>query len=410
MDPNMKVSKHLPISLILVGIFSLALLPAYFLLSFSPSQKNNQNDNQTNSPQELANASNNYDRKLASAKFANILINSKAGSKEYNSTSSPAENYIVECTIEDELEQQQNDWSTINRDIFSQQVNLEIPEERLAAILFYQSKEKKDTTDYQAEWRKRNKNIAKVLFEYHQEFPTERLSYHRLLTFCTNQNHSHCTEDFYHKITQVDKENSLLWLTLASIKIKDKAYAEVLNALKQASLASSSYSYFFETIQLHYDVSKKYSPEHANKLFYEGIGFASAIALGYGEITNYCKNIERSNNLANELCLSVGEQMELKGKTVLEQRIGIAMQKIYHEKMANTEMVELMEIKAKAPYPFLGSEEFTKASTLFFYDPSLMVQWLNNGIKFGEAKAAHMLIDEAIWRSNDPNYNPCPHN
>lgn len=85
------------------------------------------------------------------------------------------------------------------------------------------------------------------------------------------------------------------------------------------------------------------------------------------------------------------------------------MQRLYHEKEGNTEIIKELETKSEnfntgLVYTELGF----KSSLLMLFDDELIEQWLNNGLQYGELKAAQMLIDEAIWRSKNPNYTPCP--
>jgi len=315
---------------------------------------------------------------------------------------SHTDNYIIQC---DELDEKESDKLThLNDKVLNNKLDESIPEEYLAKILFNVTGTESEQTESEKLIEKKE-HLAKLL-DYHNQFPTEPLSFHRLLTECSSKLHNYCTLDFYNKINQIDKDNGALWLTLANIHLINRDVKEAEQALRKAASSRTFNSYFYETIYLHQQVMKKYLPAYSNKLVVAGIGYSASIAWGYSKAIDYCKSINSSDT-----CLYLGKQMKYGGKTLIQQVLGLGIQRIHHEKMGNNEIANKLKIQADNYVKQNGwNEQSFRAANLMAYDGTLVEVWLNHAIQHGETSAQKLLIEEAIWRSKDPNYNPCPNN
>lgn len=209
-------------------------------------------------------------------------------------------------------------------------------------------------------------------------------------------------------MNEIDKNNGALWLTIANIQLNRSNFQFANKALYQASISPSFSIDYFELIQLHQNVVEKYQPNQSPLTLASSIGFAAAVSVSIVESIDYCRTSNIEDLWLQQTCLQLGLQMEAHAEIIIYRLFGIALQKIYHEKFNNIELVAKLEDKSQKPYQGIDIALMNKASALMFYDNDLARQWLNTGIQFGEKVAFTKVIEEAIWRSKDPNYNPCP--
>lgn len=313
--------------------------------------------------------------------------------------------YIVDCPLNIN-EDKSNELMALNDNIFSDQLDTNLPNELLGKILFSSDWLQLDKTIEEVQLSR--SSMIKALYDYHLSHPSEKISYFRLLTWCTETQYSYCNDDFYQKVKQIDNDNGLAWLTFASLYLDKQNILAANNALYQASLANTFSDYFFELIYLHHEITKKYVPLQANKLVIAGIGYAAATPTGYHKTIKHCSKAKVGDHSTFEACLKIGKQMEDNSATIIHSAMGIALQKIYYEKHGNTEKIKEIEDISKMLLTQTSSQQYIKATNLMFHDSQLADQWVNYGLQHGEAKTIKHIIDEAIWRSKDENYHPCP--
>ncbi|GHE85844.1 hypothetical protein [Thalassotalea profundi] len=317
-------------------------------------------------------------------------------SNHFSQADSPTESsdqpYIVECNLD--VKNDPESVTEFNKEINSQ-LNISKPDEQLASILFFNNK-----LSIHAE-NKNSRNNA--LINYFRKSPDEPLSFHRLLTQCTQASYSYCNQEFYDSITTIDKDNGSLWLTLASIYIKENKIELVQSALLKASYAKNFNDYYFDTIKLHRNTIEKYAPESINEQLISGVGYAAALPLGYSHALEYCNTAQLIKT--QELCLQIGLTMEQSSKTRFHTGLGLSLQRIYHDRQGNQDTVEALTIKTSQIYDFTL---LMKAANLLSYDNHLTEQWLNIALEYNEASASDFLVSEAILLSKNPNYQPCP--
>lgn len=322
-----------------------------------------------------------------------------------------AEKYIVECDFLDSENhpELQVEIDNLNNQLV-QQLDIDKPNEFLASILFKVKMSTKNSDDLSEKTQRfqYKKEQISSLISYHEQYPNEPLSFARLLTECSHNNQNYCTDDFINKVTKVDKNNGALWLTIANIQLKRKNFQLANEALYQASISSSFNIHYFELINLYQSIAEKYYPNKYSLSFVSSIGYAAAIYISISESIDYCRKSNVEDQWLQQTCLQLGLQMEAHAEIIIYQLFGIALQKIYHEKFNNIELVAKLEDKSQNQYQGIDIALMNKASALMFFDNELARQWVNNGIQFGEKLAFTKVIEEAIWRSKDPNYKPCP--
>lgn len=304
-----------------------------------------------------------------------------------------AESHIVACKLNNgQTAKSETDFNNkINA-----QLNLNEPDEYLASLLFFNNNLKINE-------KETNNSLNNALMNYFEKHSDEPLSFHRLLTQCTQSHYSYCEQSFYDYVAKVDKDNGMLWLTLASIYIKENNSELADKALLNASYAKNFNGYYFETIKLHRNTIKKYAPEQINEQLIAGIGYAAALPLGYEQAFTYCKASESMS--IQEVCLQIGQNMEQLGKTRVQEMLGSGLQKIYHDRKGNFDISR--EIIAKHEDRVNFTVEM-QAGNLLFYDNQLTEQWLSIAIENKEDNALAFLVQEAISLSKNPDYQPCP--
>ncbi|WP_206484078.1 tetratricopeptide repeat protein [Thalassotalea sp. G2M2-11] len=288
------------------------------------------------------------------------------------------------------------------------QLDITLPNEQLMSILLSDKAKRYDESGQQKAEAKRLKDHQEYtdsLFNFYQQYPDNTIAYSHLLSACLQNNYRYCDDSLFKQITAFD-DNGELWLKLAMILLKQGEIEQANNVLLHASQADKFTGYYHEQIALFYQTASKYfltSTDNANLIW---LSFnLDSFTSGFLGPVNYCRSAEVNSVLA-ETCFELGQQMKNNSQSMLGTMVGIGLMKTYYEKHNFKELA--LEVIKEKPFNKESRSRFNQASNVMFFDPSLFIQWLDSGLNYGEAKANQQLIDEVIWRSKDPNYQPCP--
>ena len=132
-----------------------------------------------------------------------------------------------------------------------------------------------------------------------------------------------------------------------------------------------------------------------------GIGKSASYYLpAYSPMTKWCKT--DINNIGKaSYCLSLGEQLETRSKTLISTMIGFALQETVYEAQQNNDARAL--VNKRSEEALKGSEAFQRVNLMIMLDERLTRSWLKNIDIYGEIGAQEILIQEAeaLYEQND---------
>ncbi|WP_286262262.1 hypothetical protein [Thalassotalea atypica] len=246
------------------------------------------------------------------------------------------------------------------------------------------------------------------LNEFHQKYPSNKIAYLKLLSACHSSNNNNiCNQQLFDKANAVDQENGMIWLSIAAHKFTHNDLQGAFESLTVAAKKSFFSEYFYESIAL-FDqtVSPMTSKSYAGNIA-SAIGHISAHSVNYGQAFEYCLETEVQNIEVLDACFQLGENMEHNSHSLFLSSLGSSLVKEYYLKLQDDDAAAASEQRSSSQYQESFNEQTSKATLLMYHDEDLMRLWLQLGLEHGEFSALKQLTEEAKWRSQDPNYNPC---
>ncbi len=108
-------------------------------------------------------------------------------------------------------------------------------------------------------------------------------------------------------------------------------------------------------------------------------------------------------------CLAFGELMETQSSNYMGEMLGRATQQTAFQMLGDTGNYNRMnQVILDANESRSYDLNRRLANDLMFWDEDLANQWFDIWIESGERAAQEFVLDEAIRRSADPDYQPCP--
>lgn len=242
------------------------------------------------------------------------------------------------------------------------------------------------------------------LQQYHELFPNNPMVYDRLLDLCSAKNSHYCSPEFFDKAEQIDKQNGMLLLKIANYYLLNDNKSLAFDYIRQASKLTKFDVYHFHYIENVWRSLKGLLPE--NQFSFEiAFGYSAALSWNAMSFVDFCKKQTEPNEI--DACIAVSQAMRDRGRTGFIQIIGGALE--LHFAKANNNQAEIDRISQlnKTKINTISDNKTIQAMKLLLNDDSLAEDYLINGKNFGEVETSKLLVKEAIWRSKDPNYNPC---
>jgi len=318
----------------------------------------------------------------------NIQIQANTDETKTNVASRP-EDYIVTCPAIEEKEETDLQIEQAQKALARHWLSSTNPHERVNADIF---------TLHPTEQKYIN-----GLLDYHNQFPNSEIAYDRLLDLCSAKKSEYCTDDFFEKAAEIDNNNGLLLLKIASYYLKQGNETLAFEYIRNASQREVFDSYHFHYVESAWR-SIKNIRQQPDALI-DAIGYAAALSWNAMEFSKFCMKQEQPREI--DACVSLGQAMQTGARTGFIQVLGGAIEKHYAEIDGKYETVNNIDMKYRAAIQAISAESVLTSYTLATYDDSLAEDMLNNAKNYGEVESAHLLVKEAIWRSKDPNYNPC---
>jgi len=241
-----------------------------------------------------------------------------------------------------------------------------------------------------------------LLFDYYNHLPNHPIVSMDLISSCVNSQDERCTIDFVKDALASDNKNGAIWVSAISFYAATGNSSEVLDsidALEKTSLFNERYG---EKALLYAQALEGSPSNNFNMNAIAGIAKAATSFPSYSSITQWCEQNLDETSIANA-CLTLGEQLETRSKTLISKAIGIALQGMVLKSQSNTEAVLLIEKKRKKLTSSSENELYQKASIMTMLDERLLRSWLSNLDFYGEIESQQLLVEEAevLYENNE---------
>jgi hypothetical protein len=233
-----------------------------------------------------------------------------------------------------------------------------------------------------------------LLFDYYNHLPSSPILSMDLISSCVNSQDKRCSIDFVTNAIASDSKNAAIWVSAISFyaaKGDDSKVLGTIAALEKTSFFNERYG---EKALLYAQALEGSSSNNFLMNAIAGIGKAASSFPPYSPITQWCKQHLDEASKANA-CLTLGEQLETRSKTLMSKAIGVALQEIVFKSQGNIEAIQLIEQKRKELMPSSENDAYQKASMMLMLDERLFRSWLNNVDFYGEVESQQLLVEEA---------------
>lgn len=252
------------------------------------------------------------------------------------------------------------------------------------------------------------KEKLEQLYQYHTNFPSDGIAYYQLLNSChVTNDKERCKNELFDFADQVDVNNGMLNINIAALKIKQGDYSSALQHIRSAADKTYFSEYYYRSLELFSSSVSNYSPDTFLESVVAAIGYAAAQPAHYGVLFEHCMKSSETDLELMDACFQLGKSMSQNSHTIMLQGLGNALVTEYFLKSADNDAALESEYESE----LITAQNFNKDTfnvlNLIFSDEDLVRLWLQVGKEQGEAEATKQLIQEAKWRSQDPNYNPC---
>ncbi|WP_196138336.1 hypothetical protein [Aliikangiella sp. G2MR2-5] len=259
------------------------------------------------------------------------------------------------------------------------------------------------------EWESdlRNEKVEKLgwLLPYVED---KELLYWEILKNCSIELTPSCEDNLIAESLSAHKDNAKAWLLYSSLQIQKNDVVQVVESLKAFLSAPDYRDYLGEKLSLYSRAMNDLSRYSENEIGLTVLGVHAANELPAYQFANWCKENSSINVEFSELCLRVGERIAADSTSGIERVLGNNLQNDIYATLGNQEMANSYKNKAEEVLAAISGEDYSKVFNLALYDHSLFQYWSQALINYGEIEAHALLVEEAVRRSSDPAYNPCP--
>ena len=249
-----------------------------------------------------------------------------------------------------------------------------------------------------------------LLMKLYDKDKSDRLVIWNLSIACVEDtNVEYCNENLLNELSKYEANNSAYWLNIAALKIKRKDENGVLEAFNNV-IASPVYNdYWTETFDAYEQTFPVEAPEMLKSV--SALGFVSTLPYNYLLPTRaYCREVAKSRADIAQLCIDIGEKIEINGKNYIVNRFGLLIQKDVFEKLGDELALESIKRRIKKLQSSISQFASREVENLTMYDESLANDWYQSLKINGEQAAYEHSYNEAVRLSMNPDYNPCPTN
>lgn len=204
-------------------------------------------------------------------------------------------------------------------------------------------------------------------------------------------------QEWEQRLITVDGQNSESWARIASNRYASGDQNAALEAMRYASVAGESRTYWTETIEL----IERGLLTVGDFAFFERANYAIGIAAtelpSYRGVTTMCREQSAESAEWADVCLRYGELLEKQGKTEISASIARSLQRLVLEAVGESESAAEVEARSRA-----RSREFGNAAgrlngpagQLLFQSPAFFYAYLSAIRAEGETAAMQRITSD----------------
>jgi hypothetical protein len=247
----------------------------------------------------------------------------------------------------------------------------------------------------------KDKSRLDLLLAYQHSSPSNPIIGNGIITSCIQSSDDRCTNETIADAINTDRNNGATWLNAILFYAANKDDDKVISAITELEKTSFFNERFGEIALSYAQALEGIADTNFSLNAMSGIGKSASYYLpAYSPMTKWCKTDINNIGKAN-YCLSLGEQLETRSKTLISTMIGFALQETVYEAQQNNDARALVNIRSEEALK--GSEAFQRVNLMIMLDERLTRSWLKNIDIYGEIGAQEILIQEAeaLYEQND---------
>jgi len=312
------------------------------------------------------------------------------------SANSLGSDYIVDCSEQSENPEQGEDNTSQQFSDYLLTLSQSAKSEDKLAQLIQSSKEE-------------NKNSLTAYSDLFNQDPSNKLLYSRILKLCISQfDGSVCNEGLYGQAFQIDEDNAMLWHSIAALKLKQEDISGAISALNEANKKNVYDNYYTASVSFIEENLHLNSALNFQQRFVIATGIGAAKFSSLSPIMDFCEKNDFTQTEITDVCYQTAKQLEHQSNTEITELIALTLQESYHEYYQNNKEIENISKKVETLMSLVKSDNYQKTLMLLPFDQQLAKSWLELSLNSSEKNIVKHLIQDAIFYSRDPNYNPCP--
>jgi len=219
--------------------------------------------------------------------------------------------------------------------------------------------------------------------------PRNRLVAWNRLTMCRDRRVADCDlKKTEADAIEVDGTNGAVWMEIAMRRLAGDKQDAAVAAVRRAIAAPRMDHYFIDhVIVLERALASRSDLSYRDRVF-QAMGYSAALTVPYYGITEHCDTVSEDLGVWIELCDQLGAKMFVDGRTLLDQAIGRALQKIAAKRSGDTDWMKRSTAEYeefKAHYDKLLSDRSMQA--LLENDAAVLRQYVENFSTYGELEA-----------------------
>lgn len=208
--------------------------------------------------------------------------------------------------------------------------------------------------------------------------------------------------------TTVLGNNANFWFRLAAIRLDADDTDGAYTALRRSLDAPEYNEYFIEHVELFARGLAAFNNAPYNERVVAGFGLAAALHGAEGDVLLACQEHAPTSSKWLAVCMTVGERMEVSGRTMMTEMLGLGLQKSMFEIAGDDQRARTAEMRINGRRRFLDEMLIIDEQLVVLsYDERVLESYIDTWKAFGERQAMLYLQRETHRLMNTPGYQPC---
>ena len=206
-----------------------------------------------------------------------------------------------------------------------------------------------------------------------------------------------------------DESNGMVWLEVASDRIRRGAWSEAESALRRAVSSTGFDAYFIEHAMIvERGLAATTDLDYMNRIV-AGIGVSAALALpAFGDVSLACRSGENDGLIWIDLCEELGVKMAGDSRELISVLVGYGYRRAAAQRAGDPVKADQLEQESTRIHAdLLEAQARSGAQALLENDPAVMQRYVEYFRTHGELQAVDLLIEDARRLRADPTYDQC---